>query len=59
MSVDPRCADVRISNESELDAVARELHGKRFRQLSDDEGRRVWDVIAALTAQRPEDHGTD
>lgn len=54
MSVDPRCAEVRLSDDSKLDEIARELHGKAFRQLSDEESRQVWDVLtAALTpAQR-------
>jgi hypothetical protein len=50
MSVDARAEGIRMA-EGELDNLARQLHGKGYRLLSDAEARQLWDFIEAARRQ--------
>lgn len=52
MSVDMR-AETIGAGQGELDSLARELHGKRYIQLTDAEASQVWDVLEASEGGTP------
>lgn len=44
MSTDARAEAIRVK-PGQLDEIARQVHGKDYRLLSDEEARQVWDLI--------------